>query len=56
MPHLLNTLALETQLMNLITDENVKIFVFCMWQAREQIFIIKININKQYFFNNSSSK
>ena len=36
--------------MNWSNEKNVKIFVFCIWQARDQILMIKIKVHRRHFF------
>ena len=46
----INIPALVNQLMNLSTDENSEDSVFCIWLARDQILMIKIEVHKKHFF------
>ena len=32
------------------TDKNVKIFVFCVWQARDEMLMIKIEIHTRHSY------
>ena len=50
MPQLLSTPGLVNLLMNLSNEENVKIFVFCVWQASDQMLMIKIEVHRRHFW------
>ena len=50
MPRVLDTPALVNQLLNLARMKNGKIFVFSIWQARDQILMTKIEVHRRHLF------
>ena len=50
MPHSLNTPTLVNKEMNLSTEEKVKILVFCLWQTRDKMIMIKIKVHGGHFY------
>ena len=54
MPQLENTPALANQLMNLSTEDSVKIFVPCIRQARDKMLMIKIEYHRNIILSSFS--